>query len=992
LALRSLAQLGIALLGLCSIALVWGAIAHTLSAERDAAIRGAYLNAANLARAFEENIVRSLSAVDQTLVYVREAYERDPAHFDIGAWTRSTTLAETAFQIALIDRRGIMRASTLPSSGPPPDLSDREHFRVHVDNPRDEMFISKPIFGRVSNKWSIQLTRKMTAPDGTFDGVVVVSLDPEYLSRYYNSVDLGKDGVVVLLGTDGYFRARAGRVQLAGDDVLGKSGAQGPILRAYAVAPAGVFAARATVDGIKRFYAYRGVGSYPLVLSVAFAEAEVLAVQAAEGRSYCLLGGLVTVLLLAVTGMLLARQAQMNRARARLRTEFAQKSEQLEAALENMSQGIVMLDGDGRVQVCNRHFIEKLDLPDELMATRPAFEEVLRWLWEHGEFGAEAADFDAWLARFRGEGALIGPLWVQEHVRPNGDVVEVRAKSMPDGRMVRTYTNITARKHTEAVLRAALAEADRATRAKSVFLATMSHEIRSPMSGLLGVHNLLRATELTAEQRRMADMVHESAMMLLAVLNDILDFSKIEAGALAVAPEPVDLRRLAGGVAEPHVASAARRGVAVTWRVDDAVPEWVMTDGLRLRQILGNLTSNAVKFTASGEIAMRIEVSDDGGMLRCAVRDSGIGMSEDVLARLFQPFTQADGSTTRDYGGTGLGLCISRELAGLLGGDLSATSKPGVGSEFTLRLPLVACAAPPAAADDAAAGSAAPAPAPWHGRVLVVDDDATNRWLTQRQFELMGFAVDVAENGEAALAVLLASVDAAASGAPGYDLLVTDCHMPRMDGVALTQAVRASPHAALRALPVIGLTADATETQRERCRAAGMTDMAIKPLMAGHLRALVARVLPRGGVGGAAPQPAAAPARRLRDMAFDDQIYREIFPVGDADADAAGAAWLTDYLATARGEEAALAGLLAAGAETPPDDEAVATVAHRLAGASFSVGAMRLGGAASALDKAAKRRDTAALPALQEQLRAEFVAAEAAIKAFVAVLEVRLAA
>jgi two-component system sensor histidine kinase EvgS len=527
---------------------------------------------------------------------------------------------------------------------------------------------------------------------------------------------------------------------------------------------------------------------------------------------------------------------------------------------------------------------------------------------------------------------------------------------MPDGRVVRTYTDITTRKQTEAVLRAALEEADQATRAKSAFLSTMSHEIRSPMSGLLGVHDLLRATDLNVDQRRMADMVHQSALMLLAVLNDILDFSKIEAGAMSITPAPAELHRLLDAVVEPHTVAARHKNLAVSCAIDPALPAGVMTDGLRLRQIVGNLMSNAIKFTATGQVTLTASRLADATAprFRIAVRDSGIGMTPEVLSRLFEPFSQADGSTTRNYGGTGLGLCISRELARLLGGDLSVTSTPDVGSEFSLILPLVAAA--PAAESHAAAP-----PAPLHagGRILVADDDPTNRWLAQRQLQRLGYDVDVANDGEAAFAALQAT---------RYDLLVTDCHMPRMDGVALANAVRASADPLLRDLPIIGITADTTQTQRDRCDAAGMNELAIKPLSMELLRSLLGRVWPQTHSA-----PPATPAA-LRPVSFDSQIYLEIFPPGDP----TGAAWLNEYLATARNDTDELAGLLVGQAKQ------LVIVAHRLAGASFSAGAMLLGQAARALELAAKQNDDTSFPGLFDAVQTELQELESEIAEFLA--------
>jgi light-regulated signal transduction histidine kinase (bacteriophytochrome)/CheY-like chemotaxis protein len=473
-------------------------------------------------------------------------------------------------------------------------------------------------------------------------------------------------------------------------------------------------------------------------------------------------------------------------------------------------------------------------------------------------------------------------------------------------------------------IRQARDAAEAATRAKSEFLATMSHEIRSPMAGMLGVLELLRATGLDSDQARMAGMVHNSASTLLAVLNDILDFSKIEAGALAIAPEPVALRHLLDRTVQPFRLAAVQKNLDVACTVDPTLPDRVRTDPLRLQQIVNNLLSNALKFTAAGRITLDVDSlpGETAPALRLRVSDTGIGMAEDVMARVFAPFTQADSSTTRNFGGTGLGLCISRQLARLLDGDLTVTSRPGCGSVFTLTLPLHPCAADENADD---LTPTKPPPLPGGHRVLVVDDDPTIRWLSLRQLEKLGVKADSADDGEAALQKLHAK---------NYDLLLTDCHMPRMDGVALTRLVRADADAGLRALPVIGLTADVTEHQRELCHAAGMTELAIKPLTVDRLAHLLHRALPAV----AAPPSRDAPA--LRAIAFDDQIYLSIFPPGDPD----GAAWLRDYLDHARDDADALDA-----AETARDIKAIA---HRMAGAAFSVGAMLLGDAARALETA----------------------------------------
>jgi CheY-like chemotaxis protein/HPt (histidine-containing phosphotransfer) domain-containing protein len=522
------------------------------------------------------------------------------------------------------------------------------------------------------------------------------------------------------------------------------------------------------------------------------------------------------------------------------------------------------------------------------------------------------------------------------------------------------------------VLRAARDEAESAVVAKSEFLATMSHEIRSPMSGMLGVLELLMVSGLDQGQRQMADMVRSSASCLLAVLNDILDFSKIEAGALSISPEAAGLHAVMEQTAHPHTVTAAAKGVGLALRIGHDLPEWVMADPLRLRQILNNLLSNAVKFTPAGTITLDVDTAWGGPvpMLRIAVRDTGIGMDGASTARLFEPFMQADGSTTRNFGGTGLGLCISRRLARLMGGGIDVSSRPGEGSVFTLLLPLVPCEAGAAAATP---GHTRADGIPAGKRVLVVDDDGTNRWVSKRQLEHFGMQVDTAENGMAAL-------DALRSG--HYDMVLTDCHMPKMDGVALASAVRASQDPAVGGIPVVGLTADVTAEQHGRCIEAGMTEVMIKPLTLERLSALLVRLLP-GICTAVAPRPVPAAPPDDPDGAepkvFDASFFHELFPDGDPE----GAEWLGEFADAAWGLATQLQEQFGAGPGGAIGRGTVTAVAHRLAGAALSVGATRLGLAARALEMAAAGASEPDVVAAHDVLWHEMAAATAAISSFV---------
>ena len=968
-AMRAFAQNGGAFLGLFAVAVLWAGVLHSLATERAQAVQAAVQSTSNLSRAFEEHIVRSIKAVDQTLLYIRDSFEKDPASFDIAAWTRSTqALTDLTFQISLIDKNGIVRGTNLAPAGGRVDISDREHFRIHLDNPRDDLFISKPVLGRVSHKWSIQMTRKLMAVDGSFDGVIVVSLDPQYLSRFYDAVDLGRRGAVTLVGIDGIVRARASALSTQTNSALGRSLSGSRMAAVLARSPSGTFEERSPIDGIKRVYAFRAVRDFPLVVTVGIALDELLATHESNRRSYIAVATLLTALLLMVTALIFVRQARLARAREQIRASearSAQKSELLETTLEHMSQGILMVDANRRIQVCNRQAIEKLGLPAALIATNPAFDDLLRWQLQHGEFSDTGNADEEALRRFVLSGGMSDEPQMYERTRPNGTVLEVRSTPLPAGGVVRTYTDITARRENEAVLRAARDEAHRAARAKSDFLAMMSHEIRSPMSGLLGVLELLRGTKLDADQSRMANILHSSSSALLGVLNDILDFSKIEAGALSIVPEATCLHYLVSDLVQPHTFSAASKGITLSVEFDSELPDRVQTDPLRLRQILDNLLSNAVKFTAGGEIGVRVGTAPDDSepKLRFTLRDTGIGMDADVLGRLFEPFMQADGSTTRNFGGTGLGLCISRRLARMLGGTLDATSRVGEGSVFTLSLPLIPCVSSVLEQPEADAGKL-------HGSVrdahiLVVDDDPSNRWLLQRQLELLGGKVDTAENGELGLKALSMS---------RIDLLVTDCHMPRMDGVLLARAVRAAEEPALSGLPIIGLTADVTSETRERCLNAGMTEVAIKPLTLERISHLVAAHLParqhvRAHVpAGLTPRPESRPS-----AAFDPTMYHELFTPGDPE----GASWLGDFVTGADLLVEELERVIAADMEVRRD--LVEAIAHRLAGSSLSVGANRLGEAARTLEHAAGHRDSATLGVLHSTLVEELTAARVEI-------------
>jgi signal transduction histidine kinase/ActR/RegA family two-component response regulator len=512
----------------------------------------------------------------------------------------------------------------------------------------------------------------------------------------------------------------------------------------------------------------------------------------------------------------------------------------LQTTLDHMAEGITVYDSNLKLTAFNQIFVDLYQVPQGFIRPGLSYEKMAGYLAEHGHYGAGDVEEQV---RTRLERARSGA--PQQFVRTgeDGKSIAVWRNPLPDGGFVNTYTDVTESKRAENALQqakeaaeAAAALAHEANAAKSNFLAIMSHEIGTPMNGVLGMADILSGTNLTPEQREFIGTLKESGNSLMDLLNDILDLSKIEAGGVELENQNFSVRYFLRSTSSLWSHSAQEKGLSFSIENTVTDNDFVLGDRNRLRQIVNNLIGNAIKFTSVGGIDLIVSdtLGPDGKvLLRIEVQDTGIGIPQAQTAKIFDPFIQADSSTTRTYGGTGLGLAICKNLVGLLGGEIGLESAANRGSTFwfTVLLKPGAKEKTKHILQDETQTTSIETHDTRTLKILIAEDNYLNQQIISWMLAPLNSQFDLVQNGLEAVAAVMRS---------SYDLVLMDIQMPEMDGVEATKQIR-SIRGAVGKTPIIAMTANAMQGDREKYLDIGMTDYVAKPIDQRELLSTITR-------------------------------------------------------------------------------------------------------------------------------------------------------
>jgi signal transduction histidine kinase len=627
----------------------------------------------NLTRLSQEHVNRTLRSADQVIRFVQSHYLEVGDKLDLAKMTSSGIIdAEIFNQVGVIDSKGIYILANLPIKTKL-DLSDREHFKVHVASDNVGLFVSKPVLGRASGKWSIQLTRRINRANGDFAGVVVVSIDPGYFTRFYNELNLGSQGLSALYGLDGIARAR----KVGAKEEFGTNGSAAQMFARMAQGEqVGTYIQRSVVDGVERIIYFRKVPQYQLAVSTGLDMKDLLAPHRRASNALALQAAIVSLLLLALAVALTRHLRGIEKdttARNRAEMEIQDRNEQLNTIFALSPDGFVSFDRERRVKYVNPSFVHMTSAgPVQLHGLDD--KDFTAWLTQRCEPGTTGLDLTALR-----EKVLSGKPDASVLVEVNGNgkrvlKVSLRSSESSSVSQILYFRDVTHETEVDHM--------------KSEFLSTAAHELRTPMASIFGFSEVLLTQEVdTTTQRELLGIVHKQSALMAKILDELLDLARIESRrGKDFRYTRVSLQDLAGDLSKSFIPPEGRDAPTLV------LPEsasYVMADSGKLRQALLNVLSNAYKYSPrGGPIVLQVDAKDSGAVgsrVWIHITDQGIGMTPDQRDRVCERFYRADASGKTL--GTGLGMSIVKEIVELHGGELLISSEPGIGTRVSIGLP-----------------------------------------------------------------------------------------------------------------------------------------------------------------------------------------------------------------------------------------------------------------------------------------------------------------
>ena len=875
-------------------------VVHALNQSRLRYYAAAEETSRNLSVALENFLLSHFQEVELSMRRAAQEYRamQSGGHFDDAAFSAYLrTLKERtphANSVRGSNADGLVIYGEDIDLAHPQDLNIREFFqRARTDR---ELIFGVPVKSRISNEWVLPLMYALTKADGSFGGTAYVNMNTSRITELFASLNTGPHGVITLLDSQ---RRILHRYPESSTVVIGspvRLSAQTEAMLA-AGKPHATYRAESRLDGQHRVFSLERIGNYPIYVLVGLSSDDFLAPWYKEIRNASIF---LTVMYL-LAGAFLASVRVAMRTQYRSLTQLVEKDAALQSSLarltasesrwrsltEGLPQMVWTTTPALRLDFLSHHWHDYTGVPTAQLLARehwsaivhPDDSAALEAAWQLAQANGREFRCDCRLRHRDGQWRLF-----DNHALAQRD---------GDGKVlswVGSSTDITEARAAHDALLLAKEQALQAGRAKSEFLANMSHEIRSPMNAVLGMLQLLQQTALDGRQHDYTTKAETAARALLGLLNDILDFSKVEAGKLALDPHPFSLDKLWRDLAVILSANVGDKNVEVLFRIDPALPSWLVGDALRLQQILLNLAGNAIKFTASGEVVLSARLagrSERGLSIAFAVRDTGIGISPEHCRHIFDGFSQAEASTARRYGGTGLGLAISQRLARLMGGTLKVDSTPGQGSEFSFVIELQAAPEPaePVAALQGASLT------DLHGLAcLVVDDNASARQILSEIAHSFGWQVEVADNGYDALAAV-----ARRDSDHPYDVVFIDWRMPSLDGWETSWQIRRLLPAGKTPLIVMVTAYDRELLAQRQAELEPVLDgVLVKPVTA----SMMFNVVAEARLGHHEPAVAVAPRSQQRlaglrlllveDNATNQQVACELLGNDGADVEVAG--------------------------------------------------------------------------------------------------------